>query len=515
MYIEKSRYRASVRVRIVQKVFVSGVWKKQLVAHIGSAAHPLDIEVLLAQAKQTLADLRLGDQLALGGLTKDPAVSRLQRVGEHWQLAEAVLGNLYDRLHIESANKLPFLRPMVIARIVFPASKLRTAGFISECLAVPCQEDQLYRAMDSLARAQDAVLKQVRSFTAKTYPAALGYILYDVTTLYFEAEVDDEDQYLPDGTISLGLRKKGYSKDHRGDLPQVVLGLAVNQLGMPLSYQLHSGNTYEGYTLLEGINATLDVLSETDLTVVADAGMLSDKNLGALEERGLHYIVGARLRSLGKTDQAKILELDFTDNQTPKQPPKLYQLEIGGRRLVVSYSEKRATRAKSLRDKSIARLERLIAKGTAVRKHSYLDFTVKDAPKLKQAAIEATAQWDGIKGYFTNRSKQEMTASEVISHYTSLFRVEQSFRMYKSDVAVRPAFHYKPERIQSHVVICMIALTVMRILEQEVKPLGLTIPRALAEICSAKAAVISLNGQEFVVPPAYTSLQTKILKATG
>jgi transposase len=519
MYIEKSRYRSSVRVRIVQKVLVSGVWKKQLVAHVGSAAHPLDIEVLLIQAKQTLADLRLGDQLALG-LTKEPATSHLQRVGEHWQLAEAALGNLYDRLHIETTQKLPFLRAMVIARIVFPASKLRTASFLSECLAVPCGTDKLYRAMDSLAIGQDAVLKQVRLFTARTYPAALGYVLYDVTTLYFEAEVDDEDSEYTDAnhttTVVPGLRKKGYSKDHRGDLPQVVLGLAVNGLGMPLSYQLHSGDTYEGHTLLNGIDATLDVLSETDLTVVADAGMLSDKNLGALEERGLHYIVGARLRSLGKADQAKILKLDFSQQKQPQnQPPKLYQLEIGGRRLVVSYSEKRATRAKSLRDKSIARLERLIAKGTAVRKHSYLDFTVKDAPKLKQAAIDATAQWDGIKGYFTNRSKQEMSASEVISHYTSLFRVEQSFRMYKSDVAVRPAFHYKPERIQAHVVICMIALTIMRILEQEVKPLGLTIPQALQEICSAKAAVISLNGQEFVVPPAYTNLQTKILKATG
>lgn len=481
---------------------VAGVWKKQVVAHIGAGQHELDIGVLVAKAEQTLAELRSGDQLALK-LSVDTPASRLQRVGDYWKLVEIALGGLYDRLGL--TTDIPFLRLMVIARIVFPKSKLRTAGFLSECLATPCNEDQLYRAMDVLAAKQAAVLQQVRNYTTARYPAALGYVLYDVTTLYFEKDEDDEDKHMLDGSWQPGLRKKGYSKDHRGDLPQVVLGLAVNELGMPLSYQLHSGDTYEGHTLLSGIDATLDVLNKTELTVVADAGMLNDKNLTALEQRGLHYIVGARLKSLSAADQAKVLELDFTRKQ-------IHELTVNKRRLVVSYSATRAARAKSLRDKSVARLERLIAKGTAVRKHTYLDFSVKEKPTLNQAAIDAAAQWDGIKGYVTNRMKREMKADSVIEHYTQLFRVEQSFRMYKSDVRVRPAFHYKPERIKAHVVICMLALTVMRILEQEVRPLGLTIDQAVQEISAAKAAIVSMDKQEHVVPPAYTPMQAKILK---
>jgi transposase len=270
---------------------------------------------------------------------------------------------------------------------------------------------------------------------------------------------------------------------------------------------VHSGDTYEGRTLLSGIDETLDVLNKTELTVVADAGMLNEKNLDALEARGLHYIVGARLKSLRATDQAKILELDFS-----KQ--KLHDLTLKNRRVIVSYSASRAARAKSLRDKSVARLERLLAKGTAVKKHGYLDFSIKERPKLNQAAIDAAAQWDGIKGYVTNRTKHEMKPAAVITHYTSLFRVEQSFRLYKSDVRVRPAFHYKPEHLQAHVVICMLALTVIRILEQEVRPLGLTIEQSIQEISTAKAAVVRLKEQEFVVPPAYTPLQAKILRLT-
>ena len=501
MYIEKSRYRTSTRIRIVQKVLVAGTWKKQIVVHIGSAQHELDIGILMSQAEQALAELHKGKQESLK-LYTEPPISRLQRIGDHWQLAEDSLGSLYDRLGINTT--IPFLRLMVIARIVFPKSKRQTANFLSTAFSTPCHENQLYRSMDTLATQQDVVLKQVRSYITTTYPAALGYVLYDVTTLYFETEQDDEDQLMLDGSLNPGLRKKGYSKDHRGDLPQVVLGLAVNELGMPLSYQLHSGDTYEGHTLLGGITATLDVLKETDLTVVADAGMLSNKNLSSLEEQGLHYVVGARLKSLSSTNRTKILALDF-------KTKKIHELTIDKRRVIVSYSATRAARAKCLREKSIERLKRLIAKGTAVRKHIYLDFSIKEEPRLKQAAIDAAAQWDGIKGYVTNRAKSEMKASEVIEHYTSLFKVEQSFRLFKSDIRVRPAFHYKTERIQAHVVICMLALCIIRILEQEVKPLNLSTDQAIQEITSAKAAIVLMDNREYVVPPAYTPIQTKIL----
>jgi len=272
MHIEKSRYRTSTRVRIVTKVRVGKVWKKRLVKHIGAAQSELDSAVLVSQAEQTLATLRQGEQLALR-LSADEPSSRLRRVGDYWQLAEASLGSLYDRLGITAT--IPFLRLMVIARIVYPKSKLQTAVFLAESFATQCHENQLYRAMDILAAQQTTVLQQVRSYTMTTYPAAMGYVLYDVTTLYFEVEHDDEDTTALDGSVTPGLRKKGYSKDHRGDMTQVVLGLAVNELGMPLSYQVHSGDTYEGHTLLAGIDETLDILSETELTVVADAGMLS------------------------------------------------------------------------------------------------------------------------------------------------------------------------------------------------------------------------------------------------
>lgn len=502
MYIEQSRFRGSVRVRLVKKVLVDGAWKKQLVTHIGTAQHELDIGLLLETARKRLDELRRGDQLTLSLPSEAQPTSRLQNNGEYWQLTEQVLGGLYDRLGITTT--IPLLRPLVIARIVFPRSKLQTANWLTQHLALPCHENQLYRAMDAVAAQQSTILANMRCHITASYPRACGYVLYDVTTLYFETEQEDEDVVV-DNVVRPGLRKKGYSKDHRGDLPQVVLGLAVNALGMPLSYQLHSGDTYEGHTLLSGIEVALSELNKSELTVVADAGMLNAANLKNLEEHQLTYIVGARLRSLSASDQAKILKLDF--NRL-----KIHDLQVGKRRLVVSYSEARSKRAKALRERSVARLERLIAKGTAVRKHSYLDFTVKEQPTLNQTAIDAAAQWDGIKGYVTNTTKQSLKAQEVIAHYTSLYRVEQSFRLTKTDLRVRPAFHYKSPRIQAHVVICMIALTLLRILEQEAGALNLTLDQAIQEITAAKAAMVSLNGQAYLVPPALTPVQAKFLR---
>ena len=145
--------------------------------------------------------------------------------------------------------------------------------------------------MDTLAKGQDSVLNSLRSHLTQSYPSSLELLLYDVTTLYFETDNEDEDV----GDLP-GLRKRGFSKDKREDLPRVVLGLGVNSLGMPLAYRLYPGNTYEGSTLLDGIDETLKTLGQRSFNVVGDAGMLSEKN----------YCRGGRRPVLYRRSQAEI-----------------------------------------------------------------------------------------------------------------------------------------------------------------------------------------------------------------
>lgn len=486
MFIEKSKYLATTRVRIMEQELVNGVWKRKLIRHIGTAKSDLDLKLLMESAKQTLDQLERPNQLRFP-FPSEIETSGLRTVGEFHQGADLVLGHLFDRLGI-ARSEANLLRFLVMARILLPSSKRRTVQFLNKSFGTSLDLDQVYRFMDTITKIQNEILSSMRNYLMTTYPGSFGYILYDVTTLYFETDKEDDDGESP------GLRKKGYSKDKRDDLPQVVLGLAVNSLGMPLSYRLYPGNTFEGSTLLDGINETLKTMGQASLTVVGDAGMLSEKNLSALEERNLTYIVGARLKSLPKSLQNEITSLDFSRDST-------HEIAHKDRRILISFSASRAKRAASLRERSIARLEKLIAKNQAVRKHQYLDFTIKEKPTINTGAVAEASRWDGIKGYVTNNF--DLPPDEVISHYAELYKVEQSFRMSKSDLKIRPAFHYREKRIQAHVVMCMLSLCVLRMLEHEIRPLGLTVRSALDAIDSTKAAIVRLGDRRFVIPAEY------------
>lgn len=497
MFIEKSRYRSTVRVRIMEKELEGGIWKRRLIRHVGTAKSELDLGVLMQRAKEMLFQMERPGQLdlGLGSLSRGGG---LRTTGEYSEGANLVLGGLFDRLVIEGPDR-SLLRLLVIARILLPSSKMRTVRFLNKAFGTSIELDQVYRFMDVLAKEQDVVLGSARNRLIELFPGSFDFILYDVTTLYFETDNEDEDT-----DDAAGFRKRGYSKDKRDDLPQIVLGLAVNSLGMPLTFTLYPGNTYEGSTLIAGIDEALGVLGQDQITVIGDAGMLSEKNLAALQERHLHYIVGARLKSLPRYIQDEILNLDFQRNSE-------HEISYKDRRIVLSYSDSRAKRARSLRERSVARLEGLIAKNQAVRKHQYLDFTVKEKPTINQDAVVGAAKWDGIKGYVTNNF--DMTRANVIFHYGELYKVEQSFRMSKSDLKIRPAFHYRQERIEAHVIICMLALCVMRMLECHVKPIGMTVKTALEEISSAKAALVRLGAQQFAIPPDYGPAMQNIMAA--
>ena len=214
----------------------------------------------------------------------------------------------------------------------------------------------------------------------------------------------------------------------------------------------------------------------------------------SVEETSLFYIVGARLKSLPKPLQDQITSLDFTR-------ATVQEIFHKNRRIIISYSKAMTKRARSQRERSVTRLEGLIRKNQAIRKHHYPDFTIREKPSIDFDAVASASKWDGIKGYVTN--SPELSPDEVISHYGELYRVEQSFRMSKTDLRIRPAFHYSQRRIEAHVVICMLALCVMRMLECHVKPLGMTVKAALEEINSTKAAYPRLDKQHFIIPPDY------------
>ncbi len=504
MFVEQSPFRGTVRVRIVDKVLVQGKWAKKVVRHVGTGHSDAETAALVEAARHEIANRVAGGQmlLSLSPPQVDP-VGALRMDGVYWEGAEVLLGSLFDRLGLETT--LPsssVLRHLVMARILDPCSKRRTARLLNERFGTTYEGMQLYRYMDTLAAHQDAVLNATRRYVTTSYPTTISYVLYDVTTLYFETDFEDDQ----DGSPKKARRAFGYSKDHRHDLPQLVLGLTVNTLGMPLAYDIYSGNTPETKTFISSITKMSTALTLPNVTIVADAGMLSDTNLISLEKENLSFIVGARIKSLPAAIKEEILSHDFSSEP-------LYEFTYNSRRLIVAYSQTRATRDRQIRTRAVARLTKRLASGQAIRRTPYLHVPLEGTPSLDHDAIAQAERWDGIKGYITNNPR--ITADDAISHYHQLYQVENSFRISKSDLRMRPTFHFKPERLESHIVLCMLSLLVLRILEQALKPLHISPQEAVHTLSLAQAGRVTLASQPLTIPPRYTHDQILILDQLG
>jgi transposase len=545
MYVHTSPYKNTWRVRILQKVTVGGGRKEKLVEHIGSARNKTDLLFLKEKAKQRIDELRpqlsLLDRLPDPGTDSDRQPLELRDPFAYglWQIA----GGIYDQLGLPD----DLLKYLVLARIALPKSKRATVRYLSDSLRVCVTLTDVYRFMDSLDKDNlTSILLAYAQKQAQTVEGqGISVVFYDVTTLYFETNEDDADTVNSQtGEVVLaGLRKKGYSKDHRYDLPQIVVGLTVDGSGFPLDFQVYEGNKYEGQTLLDGIRGVQGKLKldASKLTVVADAGMLSQANLEDLEKQGYRYIVGARIKSMDAAQTKCILGWDYPkagtleSDVTPAAKSKTANPEAcsvsPARRLIVTYSQKRADRSRKNRERLIKKLQARLKHGQVIKKSKYIildmpadNATDKASSSIKKkgakalsghldmAKLEADARFDGLKGYVTNT---ELMSEEVVARYGNLWHVEKSFRISKSDLRVRPTFHFKRERVIAHLAICVCALGVLREFERRLDCLlpGTGLSLALEQLLAMREYRAFLNPKaEMTSITQLTDIQRSLLK---
>jgi transposase len=312
----------------------------------------------------------------------------------------------------------------------------------------------VYRFLDKLADTYKGQVERIAYDYSRSVLKSISVVFYDMTTLYFE--VEDEDD----------LRKIGFSKDGKFQHPQIMLGLLIGERGYPIGYDIFEGNTFEGHTLLpvlEAIGAKYDLGKPV---VVADAAMLSTKNLKRLDDADYPFIVGARLRNETETIQAEILK----KSEGLANGGSIVIDKTNGHRLIVSYSDKRAVKDAYNREKGLKKLRRKIGSGRLTKQqvnqrgyNKFLRLVGEVKIEIDEMKVEQAARWDGLKGYLTNTAH---AASEVIDNYRQLWRVEKAFRISKTDLRVRPIHHYRPRRIQAHVCVAFVAYTLYKELER-------------------------------------------------
>ena len=340
--------------------------------------------------------------------------------------------------------------------LMFPASKAATVEYLKNYYDEDVDLSKIYRYLDKLNDKHKDLVQDISvRHTMKVLGGHIGVMFYDVTTLYFETDRQDD------------LRKTGFSKEGRHSNPQIILGLLVSLDGYPLAYCIHEGNKYEGHTMLPVIREFVARYSLDDFIVVADSGLMNLDNINELETEGCKYIIGSRIKNESEAVKRQILSFD-------KENGVMHEIDKGsGRRLLVGYSENRAKKDAHNREKGIRRLEKAYRAGHLSKENinrrgynKFLDMDGNTKVSINYDRIREDEQWDGLKGYLTNTV---IPTDEVVTAYHNLWNVERAFRIAKSKIEIRPMFHFTRRRIEAHVCICFVALKVYKELERLLK----------------------------------------------
>lgn len=452
---------------------------------------------------------QIKDILPVEAVHLDEIVEEKRIVEGIHEVAGTVFDSLYGGLPIKKRTAT-ILRDLVFSRLEAPASKRRAQKNLSKHFDKTHQLDAIYRAMDELFERIDQVKQLTFLKTKSLFPEAIELLLFDVTTLYFESTETDE------------LRNFGYSKDHRFNTTQVVLALATNQDGLPVGYELFEGNRAEVTTLCAAIESWKKLFSISGVCFVGDRAMFTKENLRLLEAQNYQYIIAAKLKSLPKVFQGQLFD---KNNYRPAVLDNalswIGDFDYHGNRLIVSYKTQRAIKDKKERAQVLNKIEKILGKkgnpNRLITNAGVKQFITNDkgaSISIDSDKVAQAEQWDGLHGIITNIKTDE--AVSLIARYARLWVIEDSFRVNKHTLQMRPIFHWKPQRIHAHVALCYMTFSVLRHIQYRANLMQkISIHTILDELRDVQASIYihKKTKDRYRVPGHFSHAARKVYKA--
>ncbi|MBC8551842.1 MAG: IS1634 family transposase [Candidatus Brocadiales bacterium] len=526
-----------VSIQIVESCRKGDKVSQTIVRHVGIGETVDEIEQLMALAKTIKARLEEERQPTLPLFTPEKLIEQktetidddgpldvnLKNLREEQRFNEGIIdvfGNLYDQLnfnkiftgrHAKLNNSI--LKSCVMARLANPSSKLRTSELLEDDFAIRLPVDKIYRMMKQLDVNSSRVHELVRNSTVDLLDQKVNILFYDVTTLYFESFTPDE------------IRNFGFSKDCKFKETQLVMAMITTTNGLPITYKIFPGNTQETKTLLPVIEELREQYNVDDIDFAADRGMFSDDNLSKLEKENIKYVIAAKLKNMSKKTKEEILKINDNNDDNDY---KLMELEHKGRRLIVNYSPARANKDRKDRERLIDRVKKIANKDGKVevkklvnnngtKKYLKFEKEKKSIAQINEEKIKLEEQWDGIAGYVTNSTS---SAHEVISRYKGLWEIEESFRINKHDLKIRPIFHREENKIKAHLDICFLSYALARQLSyryevQQGERISFNVARN--ELLKVQASVLydRSTKKRYIMPSKISSLAKKLYSILG
>ena len=438
-----------------------------------------------ALAATTTSGLRFVSSRSFGGAWVLDALWR--RLG-----IDTVMTRLLAGTRREAATER-VLFALVANRALAASSKLAAAGWVDRTVHIDglptTTDDACYRAMDWLHEVAPQLQRQVFGQVAHLLNLQVDLLFFDTTSTYFELDEADEPvardgrgRVDPDGQVrdpvrDTGFRTWGHSKDHRSDLPQVVVGLAVTRDGIPVRVWSWPGNTADA-TLIRQVKTEMRDWTLTRIVWVADRGFTSEANRRALRTGDDHYILGEKLRG-GSAEATAALSRQGR-YRTVAGNLRVKEVNIGeGERFVICHNPEAADRDTAIRERLLTQLTDMIEgtdtleatkraelRGVISTKpglNRYLRVTGSGLLRIDQAAIQREAKLDGR--YLLRTTDPHLSAEDIALGYRQLFEVERGWRTLKTTLDLRPVYHRLEDRIRAHVILCWLALLLVRVAE--------------------------------------------------
>lgn len=400
---------------------------------------------------------------------------------------------------------------LISERLHDPVSKLSNYKNQSDYLGLSEIEiHQIYRTLDHLCDRQEAIKHLIYNKGRDLFNQKLDVVFYDVTTFYFDSNKED------------GFREKGFGKDGKIGKTIITFGLLIDQNKQPVGYEVYHGRQYEGYTLSDAISRLKNKYQIDKIICVADTGMMNADNLIEIEDAGYEYIFGERLKNIAQSKQDEILDLtkyevlEIEDESGESIKIQYYLTEYKGRKLITTYSLNRAIKDRAEREEKIEKAKIFLSQPAPLEKKAknhYLKKLNQCKYVLDADRIKRSEQFDGFMSVATNN--KELTTAQILDAYKQLYKIEHSFRSFKTFLETRPMFHWTKARILGHLLLCYICFTVLNYLQLKLKKQNT--PQSENQIrknlIKMQMSLITQNEEEYYLRSNTTEGAKQIMKA--
>lgn len=390
----------------------------------------------------------------------------------HEVLKKYNLHDFFRRLSKKHHLSFSLIQPMLLMlcdRLNDPISKLGSHTLQHEYYGIePIELQHLYRTLDYLSLHNEAIQSHIYAQNRNLFDYELDVVFFDVTTFYFDSHVIEEG----------ALRQLGFGKDGKVGKTQIVFSLLIDKNKMPIGFEIFNGKQFEGHTFENAVRSLKEKYAIRKVIVVADSGMMSKNNISFFQKGNIaqtyEYIVGDRLKVLPDKIKAQLVDkknyksMVTTDKDAEQSLIKVCVIEHDGKKIIGTWSEKRAKKDKHERENKIEKAKKLLTTPDQLKKKAknyYIKTSNKIAYELDTERIKEDAKYDGFKAIATNA--QSISIELALEHYSFLYQIEHSFRTFKSYLETRPMYHWTDQRIKGHLVLCYISFVMLRYIQQK------------------------------------------------